>query len=78
MGTIVPFLKPDGAVFGPDDICAMSAALDDVCKRLKVDERSIAREIVAMRIVELARCGERRAARLRDQVLAELSSGSRC
>lgn len=35
-----PFPKPEGAVFGPDDIHAMSAALEDVCKRLNVDASS--------------------------------------
>jgi len=32
MGAIVPFLKSDAAVFGPQDVQAMSIALDDICK----------------------------------------------
>jgi hypothetical protein len=46
-------------VLEPADIKAMSMALDDVCRSLdlKGDER--ARETVAVRIIELARRGER-------------------
>jgi ABC-type hemin transport system substrate-binding protein len=66
--TIVPFLK-DGA-FEPDDIQAMSMALDDVCKILNLTDRTqAAREVVAERIIELARRGERNPAILRDLVL---------
>jgi hypothetical protein len=69
MGTIVPFLK-DGA-FNPQEIEAMSAALDGVCKALNLDGDATAREIVAIRIIELARRGERDPTRLRDRVVAE-------
>jgi len=74
MGAIVPFLK--GAAFEPQDIQSMSLALDDVCKVLKIDGNGTAREIIAVRIIELARRGERSATRLRDRVLAEANSGT--
>jgi hypothetical protein len=74
MGGIVPFLK--GASFEPQDIQSMSLALDDVCKALKIDGDGSAREIIAVRIIELARRGERSTIALRDRLLAEASSGA--
>lgn len=73
--TIIPFL-PKGAglrdsVFDPHDITAMSRALDDVCEVLKLKDDSPAREIMAARIIDLARRGERSPTRLRDRVLHE-------
>ena len=50
--TIVPFL--DGRVFGPEDIEAMSTALEDVCKTLNLaDEAKSERELLAMNIIAL-------------------------
>ena len=69
MGTIIPFLR-DGA-FAPDDITAMSMALDEVCSVLKLRSDGRAREVIAARIIDLARCGERSPARLRERVLRE-------
>jgi hypothetical protein len=68
MAAILPFV-PDG-VFGPEDIKAMSTALNDVCKTLKLTD-GIAKEVIAERIVALARRGERSATFLRDSVLQE-------
>jgi len=71
MGTILPFLK-ERNVFDPEATNAMSVAFDSVCHELKLsaeDRRS--RETIAMRIIELARRGERDARRLRDRVLHE-------
>jgi hypothetical protein len=70
MPTITPFLN-NGGVFDPKDITAMSMALDDVCKELEISAGAAAREIVAIRIIELARRGERSPTRLRDRVLEE-------
>jgi hypothetical protein len=69
MATILPFVK-DGA-FDQKDISAMSMALDDVCEMLKLRDDNSAREVIASRIVDLARAGERSATRLRDRVLHE-------
>ncbi len=68
--TIVPF--PEDGVFGPEDIRAMSTALEDVCNTLNLaDEAKSAREFVAEKIIAFARQGERSAALLRDRVLRE-------
>jgi hypothetical protein len=70
MAIIQPFLK-HGA-FEPHDITAMSMALDDVCKALSVTHSAkVAREVIAERIINLARRGERSPTRLRDRVLQE-------
>lgn len=68
--TIVPFLR-DGA-FEPNDIQAMSLALEDVCKALHLpDGDHPARLVMAERIIALARKGERNPKVLRDRVLKE-------
>jgi hypothetical protein len=60
--------------FGPDDIKAMSVALDEVCKSLNLaDDKQEEREVLARRIVALARRGEHDPAGLRDGVLRELA-----
>jgi hypothetical protein len=69
MATILPFVK-DG-VFDQEAITAMSMALDDVCKMLGVRDDNSAREIIAFRIIDLARAGERSPVRLRDRILHE-------
>jgi hypothetical protein len=72
--TILPFLKDN--VFGPQDIQAMSTALEDVCKILNLtDQARSDRELVAQKIVVLARHGERNAALLRDRMLREIAYG---
>jgi len=71
VAAIIPFLKNDEFVFDPADIKAMSMALDDICKSLELNGDKAARETVAVRIIELARRGERSPTRLRDRVLAE-------
>jgi hypothetical protein len=77
MATIIPFLERASA-FDPSDIEAMSMALDDVCRELKLDGNVKAREIVAVRIIELARRGERNPAKLRDRLLNEAQGGTGC
>ena len=69
MAIILPFVK-DG-VFDDKDITAMSSALDDVCKILNLRDDSAAREVIAIRIIDLARAGERSPTRLRDRILHE-------
>jgi hypothetical protein len=77
MGSIIPFL-PDGmrlrdSVFEPHEIKAMSTALDEVCAALKLEDDSSAKQVMAVRIIDLGRCGERSPTRLRDRVLREAS-----
>jgi hypothetical protein len=69
VGEIVPFLR--GAAFEPAHIAAMSLALDDVCRALNIGDNAVAKEVIAMRIIELARRGERDPVKLRDRLLAE-------
>jgi hypothetical protein len=71
MATILPFLKNQG-VFEPEITSAMSVAFDQVCKALQLGSGATReREAVAVRIIELARRGERDPKRLRDQVVRE-------
>jgi hypothetical protein len=63
------FLR-EGGVFEPDDIKAMSMAFEDVCNSLDLRD-PMSREVMALRIIELARQGERSPTRLRDRALAE-------
>jgi hypothetical protein len=71
MSAIIPFLS-DQSAFDPQDIEAMSAALESVCSVLRVPASAgQARQVIAARIVELGRRGERDAARLRDRLLRE-------
>ena len=67
--SITPFLTD--AAFDPNDIKAMSMALDDVCQALNLVNGNPAREVIAERIIALARNGERSPTLLRDRVLRE-------
>jgi hypothetical protein len=71
MGTKLRFSK-DEAAFDPNDVRAMSMAFDEACKVLHISEAETrAREVVAARIIELARRGERSPMLLRDRVLKD-------
>jgi hypothetical protein len=74
MTKIIPFLQ--GEAFGPDALRAMSTALGEICRMLKVDHDQGAREVMAVRIIELARRGECDPERLRDRVLREAGATS--
>ena len=66
----------EGRVFRPQDIQAMSTALEDVCKILDLsDEAKSERELLAQNILALAHQGERNAALLRDRMLREIAYG---
>jgi hypothetical protein len=69
MSAILPYIRNEA--FDQQDITALSAALDDVCKELEIGRDATAREVIATRIIELAQRGERSPIRLRDRVLAE-------
>ena len=69
MATIIPFLRDEA--FDPDALRAMSTALEEVCRTLQVNGDQHAREVMALRIIELARRGERDPELLRDRVLWE-------
>jgi len=66
---IIPFLS--GQAFQPETIEAMGIAYENVCKSLKLVDRSgLLNELIARNIVELATCGERDPERLCAGVLA--------
>jgi hypothetical protein len=75
MATILRYLQEEA--FQPHEVKAMSMALDDVCRELQLDGNARARETVAVRIIELARCGERSPTKLRDRVLHEANAATR-
>jgi hypothetical protein len=74
---IEPFLS-DKAAFNPDDIRMVSQVLDEVCNALKLNADATAREVVAIRIIELTGRGEHSAIKLRDRLLAEAKGGTGC
>jgi hypothetical protein len=69
----VAFTLPNREVaFDPDDIEIMSEACDDICHTRNIpDAWEHDRTIIAERIVELARRGERDPDQLRERVLRE-------
>jgi hypothetical protein len=74
---ILTFLKMEAA-FSSETTHAMSVAFDDVCQALKLTNRAEReREVIALRIIELARRGEHDAVWLRERVLREASSSDR-
>jgi hypothetical protein len=64
------------SVFKPDDIKVMSRALEDACKALNINGDARARDAIAIRIIELARRGEREPTKLRDQVVQEANGAT--
>jgi hypothetical protein len=62
--------------FDPETVAAMVTALDQVCAALRINGDAIAREVIATRIIELARRGENDAEKLRDSVLSDANGGS--
>ena len=69
MATIIPFLQDNA--FDPDALRAMSTALEEVCRKLQVNGDRRVREAMAIRIIQLARRGERDPERLSDRLLRE-------
>lgn len=72
---ILQYLQNE-SVFKPDDIKVMSSALEDACKALNIDGDARAREAIAVRIIELARRGERDPTKLRDRVVNEANGAT--
>lgn len=61
----------DTDVFEPHVISAMSQVLERVCTKLQVNGQASVREVIAMRIIDLARGGVADADVLADRVIAE-------
>jgi hypothetical protein len=65
------------ASFSPELVEAMSAAFEDACKQLGLAQRTDPlRDLVAQRIIEAARTGERDPIRLRDLALKGILDSS--
>ena len=64
----------DHAAFEPDAILAMSQALEDACKALHIDGQISDREVVATRIIDLARNGVIDPKALSARVVAEVKA----
>ena len=61
-----------GGTFEPEDIQAMSLAFEQICNALEIQPGATSeREVVAVRIIELYRRGERSPTRLAERVLKE-------
>jgi hypothetical protein len=61
--------------FGPDEIAVLVAAFEDTLRALSLVNRADpATEIVAKKIIELAKQGERDPIRLRERVIEGVSS----
>jgi hypothetical protein len=61
----------DNVAFDPDAIEAMSKALEDACKALHINGQLYDREVIATRIIDLARNGVIDATALSERVVAE-------
>jgi hypothetical protein len=64
----------DRSAFSPEEIKVMSKALDEACAALQVAGQMKDREIIAVRIIELARKGVIDATALRDRVVEAMRS----
>jgi hypothetical protein len=61
----------DHAAFEAEAIAAMSKALEDACKALHINGQLHDREVIATRIIDLARNGVIDATALSERVVAE-------
>ena len=69
--TILPYLK--GTVFGPEAVASMGQAFDRACAAIAaLGQPSIHQAMIAKRIIELAKAGERHPQILCDRALEGL------
>jgi hypothetical protein len=73
MASILPFLRKTGTAFDDHATKAMGEAFDAACKELHdKGQPQIVYEVIAKRIIDKAKSGERDVAQLRDAGLAAL------
>ena len=73
MASILPFIQKTGTVFDDYATKAMGEAFDGACKELHdTGQPQIVYEVIAKRIIDKAKSGERDVTRLRDAGLAAL------
>ena len=71
MASILPFMRKAGAVFDDRATQIMGEAFDGACKELRdTGQPPIVYEVIAKRIIDAAKNGERDPARLRNAGLA--------
>lgn len=72
---ITPYLPEDNSVFEPIALAAMSQAFEEACTALNIPlSEPHDREMIAMRVIDLARTGVIDAKALRNRVLFEARS----
>jgi hypothetical protein len=64
----------NGPVFSPADIVILSTAFEDTLRALNLTNRDPTTEIVAKKIIEIAKQGERDPVRLRDRAIRALTN----
>ncbi len=78
MASILPFYRKAGSVFDDRITEIMGEAFDSACEVLHdTGQPSVVYEVIARRIIEATRIGERDPVRLRDVGLAALGSQGR-
>jgi hypothetical protein len=76
VASILPFIRKAGTVFDDRITKIMGEAFDSACKELHdAGQPAIVYEVIARRIIDGARNGERDPVRLRNKGLAALRSG---
>jgi len=66
----------DDPAFDPEITTALAMTVDDVCERLNIEGGSQdLREVIAARIIDIARSGERDPVRIRNKILQEAGNG---
>jgi len=74
---IRPLLTAEADAFGPEDVAALIAAFEASLRALRlVDRNDPAVLMVARRVIDLAKAGNRDPAALRDQVIKSFRNGS--
>jgi hypothetical protein len=77
LASILPFIRKAGTVFDDRVTQIMGEAFDDACKALHdTGQPAIVYEVIAKRIIDAARNGERDSVRLRNAGLAALGVDS--
>jgi hypothetical protein len=73
MASILPFVRKSGAVFDDGVTALLGDAFDAACRELHdKGQPSIVHELIATRIIEAAKKGERDTVKLRDAGLSAL------
>jgi len=74
VASILPFIRKDGAVFDDRVTQLMGEAFDNACKELHdTGQPAIVYEVIAKRITDAAKAGERDLVRLRNAGLGSLA-----